>query len=352
MSFRRFSFVISSLLLSNFLLLNAALQDIVKYAQHREVQASSLDELVVKGVRLIESSGSKIIARAGNAEQSYHVSYILLDPRNRLHRLRNPFSIQYFCRELLAYFNNSLKADEGLNQASKFWSTLADENGCIQSNYGYYIFHEKIPHEENKTQYEWVIDCFSESKDTRRALININQPIHKKAGHKDFPCTIGLQFFIQHSDEDENDYFCCSVASRSTDIYTGLPYDMGFFSFVTELIYQDLCERFPSWNLKLGYVAMNSTFTQIYNKTKDNVARYLNNKCLEFLTKKRNNNLTAEDLNVIKYDDCLSRILDNANLEMPPIENAKETLRDIYEKTAHTPVMEWIVKHSNLKESC
>jgi thymidylate synthase len=90
---------------------------------------------------------------------------------------------------------------------------------------------------------------------------NINQTNHKVETSKDFPCTIGMQFFVRKN------YLCCSVSSRSTDIYTGLPYDMGFFAFVTELIYKDLKERLDAEkakNLKLGYVVMKTNFTQIY----------------------------------------------------------------------------------------
>src|SRR3989338_2194595 len=38
-------------------------------------------------------------------------------------------------------------------------------------------------------------------------------------------------------------YLSSVVFARSIDVITGLPYDMGFFSFVTELAYKDLKKR-------------------------------------------------------------------------------------------------------------
>lgn len=56
------------------------------------------------------------------------------------------------------------------------------------------------------------------------------------------------------------------MQSRSTDIITGLPYDMGFFSVVTELLANLLTDDLKI-KISPGYVAMHSNFTQIYDKT-------------------------------------------------------------------------------------
>ena len=213
----------------------------------------NLDGLVLKGLRHIKDNGEMFKARAGSGQQAYDVSYTLLNPADRLHSIRHLRSTKYFCRESLAYFRGSLKVDEGLAQASGVWKKLADENGKIASNYGYYVFHQKVPEAGNITQYEWVIQNLEKNLDSRKAFININQPRHKVATSKDFPCTIGMQFFVK----DNN--LCCTVSSRSTDVYTGLPYDMGFFAFVAELVYQDLKERLPedaASKLKLEHVTL------------------------------------------------------------------------------------------------
>ena len=134
---------------------------------------------------------------------------------------------------------------------------------------------------------------------------------------KDFPCTLGMQFFVR------NNHLCSAVSSRSTDIYTGLPYDMGFFSFVTELVYRDVKSKVSAEKaaaLKLGYVTMKTNFTQIYDKTRTQALRLL----------ERENETSSY------------------STDMPEIHDAEETLEDIYKKTTHSSVKKWITKHAEL----
>jgi len=281
--------------------------------------SNNIDQLVIDGISYIKEHGDLFEANAGSGQQAYDVNYILTNPLNRVHTLRGKIARRYFCRELLAYFNGSLKVHDGLEQASSVWKNLADDNGNIASNYGYYIFHQQLPHFEDKTQYDWIIFCFLSNPDSRKALININQPCHKINGIKDYPCTVALQFFIRKNK------FCCNVMSRSTDIFTGLPYDMGFFSFLTELLYKDLKQKMPSEiseKLNLGYVMMKTNFTQIYDKTRTKTLKLLE---------------TPED----HFQNYFS--------DMPEIVDAQETLSDIYNKTSHTSVMKWIYKNAKFE---
>lgn len=288
------------------------------------IMGESLDELVVRGIQHISVHGKPIEARAGVAQQSSNVCYTLLDPRKRVHWLRAPTTLQYYCRELLAYFKGSLNVQDGLAQASSIWNKLANPRGEIASNYGYYVFHQRIPECGNITQYQWVIRCLIDNIDSRKAFININQPGHKSFETKDFPCTIGMQFFV------EDNHLCCIVESRSTDAYTGLPYDMGFFAFMTELVYQDLKQRLPqeqSEQLQLGYVMMRTSFTQIYDRTERRALALL-----------RHLNEQGSFVPVQAGDD-----------DMPTIDDARATLQDIYQGTCETPVMQWIYTHAGLK---
>ncbi|MEQ1968114.1 thymidylate synthase [Xenorhabdus nematophila] len=270
------------------------------------IKGNSVDELVKNGVNYISNSGERISSRAGSALQAYGVNYVLEDPRNRLHSLRNG-AIKYLSREFLAYFSGCLKAEEGLAKASKFWMTLVDDDGNINSNYGYYVFYEPV--EKYGNQYNWVKSILLKNKDSRRAIININQNYHK-SDTKDFPCTIGIQFYIK-----ENKLFCETI-SRSTDIITGLPYDMGFFSFIHELVWKDLTENGMP-DLDIGTTVMKTTFTQIYDKT------------------------------LSKANEIIENIVVNSSLElMPTIDSAKETLTDIFFGTSNTNVIKWLHTHA------
>ncbi|MDH3001423.1 thymidylate synthase [Chelonobacter oris] len=265
----------------------------------------SVDELVVEGCKFVIKNGVPISSKAGDALQCYNVNYILTNPRNRVHTLRKQAK-KYLCNELIAYFNGSLYVADGLGKASKFWYSLADEEGKINSNYGFYIFHEPPPIYES--QYLWALNSLQKNIHSRRAIININQAYHKD-NTKDFPCTTAILFFIK-----DNKLFC-DVLSRSTDLVTGLPYDIGFFSLVHELLYQNLID-YGMNDLELGYTTMKTSFTQIYNKTMDK-ANYI---------------LENQALNKAEF--------------MPKIDNANKTLYDIYHKTQHTEIMKWIIENA------
>lgn len=271
------------------------------------IKADSVDELVKKGIKYIQESGERIWTTSGLALQSNNVTYVLENSFNRVHTLREPVSIKYFAKELFAYFVGSLKVNEGLSDASKFWNQIADENGMINSNYGYYVFRKQTP--EGKSQLQWVRNNILENQDTRQAVININGIEHKRVT-KDFPCTLGLVFHL------DGDTLNLDVSSRSTDVITGLPYDIGFFSFVLELLAALLSQDLGK-NINAGYTAMHAFFTQIYDRTKNKVPEILENN------------------------------LNNSLQQMPRITDAEATLEDIIkinERPPKTDIIEWVIK--------
>lgn len=272
------------------------------------IRASSVDELVKEGINYIQDSGKRIWTTSGLALQSNNVTYVLENSFNRVHTLREPTSIKYFARELFAYIVGSLKVDEGLSDASKFWNKIADENGMINSNYGYYVFKKKTP--EGKSQLQWIRENIIENQDTRQAVININGIEHKRLT-KDFPCTLGLVFHL------DGDTLNLDVSSRSTDVITGLPYDIGFFSFVLEL-FANLLSHDLDRDIMVGYTAMHAFFTQIYDRTENKISEILENN-------------PNDDLQ-----------------QMPRITDAKSTLEDIDKISVRNPeteVIKWILNN-------
>ncbi len=279
-------------------------------ARTKEIIEDSVDKLVIKGLAHIKETGEKVSARGLSGLQSYNVNYILTNPRNRVHTLRLPDSVKYLAKELMVFFSGSLKATD-FADASKSWLKWADENGNIESNYGYYVFHQKTP--EGNSQYEWVANLLHTERLARRAVINIHQPKHKKTGAGDIPCAAFAHFFIQHNK------LCCIVTARATDIVTGLCYNMGFFSLVTELLFADLIERGVT-DLELGYCMMKSNLTQLYDSQLDRAQKIEANQ--------------ETCVNLKEY-------------QMPEIKSAKALLNDIYNNTKESEVMKWCVKYSS-----
>lgn len=282
--------------------------------REKTIIESSVDDLAKKGIEYIEQEGRNVDTHNGRALQADNVTYVLNDCRNRVLTLRYEKSLRYFARELLAYFYGSLNVDEGkygLSNASKYWETLVDSNNQINSNYGYYVFHQLTS--ENKTQLQWIREQFKKNEDTRKALINING-IQHKTSTRDFPCTIGMLF------RKEGNVLNCDVQSRSTDIATGLPYDMGFFSLVNELL-AGLLSNDLSKEIIPGYVAMHSCYTQIYDNKKDLVE-------------------------IMKESEPKPM-----KQQMPVIDNPEDFLNDIYnlgKKSPKTKTMKWSIRNAKL----
>lgn len=273
------------------------------------IVAEDVDQLVVKGIKYITEHGFPISVTAGTGIQAFGVNYVLLNSRNRVHNLRYPASLRYLCRELLAYFKGSPNVTDGLAQASSFWNRIADNNGSVQSNYGYYVFRQNVG---GITQYDWIVQNLLRNPQSRKALCNINQPEHKQFETKDFPCAIAAQFLIREG------RVCCEVFSRSEDVIIGLPYDVGFFSFLNELVCADL-NRFYKTALGLGYTMVRCSFTQIYDRT-------------------------AHHLPVLLSKSSET----HAMLSMPPIDDVESTLQDIRRGTTNSSVVRWIIENAQL----
>ena len=276
-----------------------------EYWQRTSFVADNMDDLVFQGIQHIQEFGERLVSRNGPGLQAFQVDYVLTNSRSRLHLLRAPDTIRYLCRELIAYFRGSLLVKDGLSDASTSWERFAKPDGSINSNYGYYVFRLKT---DDRSQYEWVIRTLLENIQSRRALININLPSHKNLSDPDFPCTVALQFLVREQ------ALCCEVAARSVDAVVGLPYDLGFFSFLTELIACDLAVRTgkPIW---AGYTSLRCTFTQVYDATRE------------------------------KADAVLLSQLPETPLAMPRITEPSAVLSDIHEGTSLSPIVQWIREH-------
>jgi len=98
----------------------------------------------------------------------------------------------------------------------------------------------------------------------------------------------------------------------------GLPYDVGYFSFLNELVYACLKEKvYP--NLQLGHTSMHSTFTQVYDLNREKVMNLLGD--------------------VRRYNKKRTPLI------MPAVE--AETYNDIMNGTQNTAVSQWIHEYGS-----
>jgi thymidylate synthase len=145
--------------------------------------------------------------------------------------------LSYIKREFIWYLKGD-KFDTSIAKYAKMWKDFINEDGSINSNYGQYIFG-------NLNQFNYVFDCLLKDKDSRRAIIIILQPYHiLNLKMKEVPCTYNLSFRIRKNKLN------MSVKMRSQDAWFGFGSDIPCFSFIHEMLFVLLKEKYV--NLQLG----------------------------------------------------------------------------------------------------
>lgn len=164
-------------------------------------------------------------------------------------------SLHYLCGELLWYALgiNDLRF---ISQFSTVWKKLSDDGKTSNSAYGY-ILKNKFGFD----QIEKVIELLTKFPDSRRAVLNLNTPNINVIETKDEICTIAIQFLIR------NNKLSCTVYMRSNDIYTGLPYDIAFFTSLQKYIANKL-------RIECGNYYHIDTSLHLYEKDINKVIKY------------------------------------------------------------------------------
>lgn len=148
---------------------------------------------------------------------------------------------KYIAAELVFYFagRNDL---EYIQKYAKFWNSIANPDGTVNSAYGHLLFNKKNEH--GLTQWEWAYESLKKDKDTRQALMHFNLPEHQHYANKDFVCTLNGIFHIR---ENKLDF---TLMMRSNDVILGLPTDVAFFTVLHQQMFTLLKKVYPE--LELG----------------------------------------------------------------------------------------------------
>lgn len=180
----------------------------------------------------------------------------LLNYSIKLHPIRDRFcsfsernlSMKYLSGEFAWYLRGDLN-DDSIVTYSKFWNKIkSDTLPFWNSNYGYYFFQMK--------QYEHIIKSLIEDKDSRQAVCIINSPAVMMSNSFDKICTYSVSFNIR------NDKLNMIVNMRSNDAIRGFCIDVVMFSFIYEMVYNELKETYK--DLKIGNYWHNADSFHIY----------------------------------------------------------------------------------------
>lgn len=131
---------------------------------------------------------------------------------------------EYVNREIAWYESESLNVND-LVPTPQIWQQISDNDGKINSNYGYLVFSS-----ENHNQYKRVREELSLNPNSRRAVMIYQRPTmhydYNVNGMSDFICTNAVQYLIR------NNKLHAVVQMRSNDVIFGYNNDWAWQKYV------------------------------------------------------------------------------------------------------------------------
>lgn len=131
-------------------------------------------------------------------------------------------------------------------QEVKIWKNIADENGEVNSNYGWCIFSE-----ERGYQFDKACEALSNPLSRQAVMYYTHPHMHDIAG-KDHTCTYAVQYFINYeNDTFGRGYVDAHVYMRSNDAVFGFNNDYAWQRHVLRMVCNkiDALEGDIFWNV-------------------------------------------------------------------------------------------------------
>jgi len=156
----------------------------------------------------------------------FNVGFYMTDPMdNKIINTEREWNLDYAKAEWDWYLSgdrNIKKLGELYGKVPAIWKRMADENGEVNSNYGWQW--------ERDRQLDNIVELLSEDPSTRQACISIYDGKEKREYANDTPCTYAIQFTIVNGRLD----MC--VTMRSNDLWYGFCNDQYCFSMLQETV--------------------------------------------------------------------------------------------------------------------
>ena len=201
--------------------------------------------------------------------------------------------IESYTRKEVELYNSCTNSADDFGRASKFWLSLANPDGTVNSAYGHLIWakkshgskfetdYEEVPHlskdegpgkvvftvPKMRTPWEWAKESLIKDEDSRQAILRFSLPEHQWMGNKDQTCTLHGNFLIR------DDKLHLSVVMRSNDLTLGLVYDLPWFCSLMDRMIEELKPYYP--NLGKGSYTHTVHSMHIYERDEQKVRKML-----------------------------------------------------------------------------
>ena len=171
----------------------------------------------------VDFAGTRALFNVGFEIAKPHANNILDS------RVERKWSKEYAEAEWQWYLSgnrNIAKLGELYGKVPQIWERMADEQGNVNSNYGYQWQRGY----EHKSQLDYVIELLKDNPETRQAAISIYDGKEHPDYKTDTPCTYAVQFTVL------NNKLNMSVVMRSNDLWYGFCNDQYQFSSLQMLV--------------------------------------------------------------------------------------------------------------------
>ena len=219
----------------------------------------SLNQAFACSMKLLNEGGAEVNSRGSKQKELLFHNMIIKDPYDlHISVPARKFNHKYAVTEWLWYLSRSPSVNN-IGKMASIWNDIKDRQSQVESNYGSYLYNKpKTEWGYWASQWDWVIHELKSDKDSRRATIAINQPYHKHANSKDYPCTQYLHFFIR-----ENKLHM-SANMRSNDAVFGFCNDVYTFCLTQQMMWNELVLCYPE--LKMGHYYHSAGSFHVYER--------------------------------------------------------------------------------------
>lgn len=209
-------------------------------------------------VKLVVEKGSRKSTRTGVDTISYFGAFYKVDLQDGFPLLTTKkVEWKSLLHEVLWYLSGENHI-RNLRKQTKIWDAWADENGVLETAYGYYWRHFPSAQKDNDgnwqikeiDQIQYVVDEIKRNPNSRRLIVTAWEPgnaIYSKLP----PCHYTFAFNVNSGKLN------CHLTQRSGDIALGIPFNLAAYSMLTQIIAQET-------NLELGEFAHTIIDAHIY----------------------------------------------------------------------------------------
>ena len=165
-----------------------------------------------------------------NTKALFNVGFYIHNPSDKQIKARyRKWNQKYAAAEWAWYLSGDpsiSKLGELNGSIPPIWKRMADENGEVNSNYGYQW--------QRHDQLDYVVNKLRDNPDTRHAAVSIYDAKEWPSYKNDTPCTYAVQFSII------DNKLCMSVYMRSNDLWYGFCNDQYQFSMLQMMVAERL----------------------------------------------------------------------------------------------------------------